>query len=190
MSNRPVTDNDQLEGYRNYLRLLARLQLDPRFLGKVDPSDLVQESLLKAHQNLAGFEWRSDAELAAWLRKILANTLTDTVRRFRAGQRDVGLERSIEDSSARIEQLLAGSSADPIEYVMYQERLMLLADALAELPEDQRTAIELKHLQGFNVSEICTQLDRSRASVAGLLRRGLERLRELLADTQGSDIFL
>ena len=148
MSNRPVTTNSQLEGYRNYLRLLARLQLDARFLGKVDPSDLVQESLLKAHQNLNGFQWRSDAELAAWLRKILANTLTDTVRRFRAGQRDVGLERSIEDSSARIDQLLAESSANPVACAMYQERLVLLADALAPSfvillrPMDCRVEIE------------------------------------------------
>lgn len=190
MSNRPVPINGQLEGYRNYLRLLARLQLDARFLGKLDPSDLVQESLLKAHQNLERFHWRSDAELAGWLRTILANTLADAVRRFQAGRRDVELERSLEDSAARIEELCAGSSAAPEQAALDRERLARLADALAALPEDQRTAIELKHLQGLALAEICQRLNRSRASVAGLLRRGLERLRELLADADGSDVAL
>src|SRR5688572_3038691 len=101
MSNGPA-HSDRLELYRNYLRLLARLQLDPRLLGKLDPSDVVQETLLKAHQALARFQWTSEGELASWLRTILANTLSDAVRRFQSSYRDVDLERSIHDSSARL----------------------------------------------------------------------------------------
>src|SRR6516165_5545806 len=62
-----------LEAFRDYLRLLARLQIDPRLQGKVYPSDIVQETLLKAHQASPEFQWRSEGEQAAWLRKILAN---------------------------------------------------------------------------------------------------------------------
>ena len=149
-----------LEAYREYLRLLARIQLDSCLRGKLDPSDVAQETLLKAHQAIAAqtFRWQSDAEMAAWLRTILANTLTNAVRKFAAGARDVyrerSLEGSLEESSARLEAWLA---------------------------DDQRTALEMLHLQGHCVDAIANQMGRSATAVAGLLRRGMKKLRQLLA---------
>src|SRR5437764_11316223 len=106
-----------LESYRDYLRLLARLHLDARLRGKLDPSDVVQETLLKAHEKLDQFRGSTDAELAGWLRQILANQLLQAMRQFSAGVRDVGRERSLEagleDSSVRLERWLADEQSSP-----------------------------------------------------------------------------
>src|SRR5436305_11172087 len=79
-----------LELYRRYLTLLARLQIGQRLQGKVDASDLVQETFLEAHRNFARFEGASEGQLVAWLRQILAARLGDLLRRYLGTQgRDV-----------------------------------------------------------------------------------------------------
>src|SRR5439155_6153692 len=144
MNEQAETGEPCLEHYREYLRLLARLHLDVRLQGKVDPSDIVQQTLLKAHENRDQFRGQTEAELSAWLRRILANTLTDALIQFGRAKRDVALERSLEgamqNSSVRLEAWLAADQSSPSEPVIRQEQLQQLATALAQLPDDQRTA--------------------------------------------------
>ena len=87
------------------------------------------------------------------------------------------------DSSARLEAWLAGEQSTPSQQVMRNEQLQRLASALAQLPDEQRMAVELKHLQGLTVAVVAERMGRSRASVVGLLFRGLKKLRELLPES-------
>jgi RNA polymerase sigma-70 factor (ECF subfamily) len=175
-----------LEQFRDYLRLLARLQIDGRLRGKLDPSDLVQQTLLKAHQAKGQFRGASAAEQAAWLRQILARTLANAIRDYTRAKRDVTLERSLqaslEQSSARLEAWLVADQAGPGEVAERNEQLLNLAQAMADLPAAMREVLLLKHCHGWSVAEIGDHLGRSRASVASLLRRGLKHLREHLHD--------
>lgn len=184
MSERPETHGSVLERYRDYLQLLARLRVGRQLQGKIDPSDLVQLTLLRAHQAIEQFQGTQECERAAWLRKVFATTTADEIKRYSRGKRDVGLERSLlalhDESSTRLETWLAGDHSSPSQHALRQEQLVLLAEALAAIPEDQRRAVELHHLGGCSVADVGLQLGKSKAAVAGLLRRGLRDLRQRL----------
>jgi RNA polymerase sigma-70 factor (ECF subfamily) len=175
-----------LEGYRDYLRLLAQAQLGPRLQAKLDSSDVVQQAILQAHASRAQFRGTTEAEWLAWLRAILANVLAAAARRFDAGARAVARERSLEAelerSSSQLECLLADDQTSPSERAVRGEELLRLARALARLPEDQRRVVELHYLKGLPVADVADQVGRTRPATAGLLFRGLKKLRELLRD--------
>lgn len=182
--NDGLPSGSALEGFRDYLLLLARLQLDVRMRSKLDPSDVVQLTLLKAHTQWERVGHRPAGEVRAWLRTILANTLIDMARKYvyQPVEQGQSLEAALEQSSARLEGWLAADESSPSGRAMNQERVLRLAAGLAQLPEVQRTAIELRHLQGCPVNMIAEVMQRSPAAVAGSLRRGLEKLREVLGE--------
>ncbi len=175
---------DELERYRAYLRVVARLHLGRALTPHVDASDLVQETLLKAYEARAEYQGQTDDERRAWLRKILARAAIDACRRLGRQKRNWMLDRSIEatvnESAFRLESALAADQTSPSECVMRNEQLVWLADALCRLPADQRLAVELHHLGNLPVSNVAIVMDKSVSSVAGLLRRGLASLREEL----------
>jgi RNA polymerase sigma-70 factor (ECF subfamily) len=171
-----------LERFRAYLHLLARMHLDPRLRGKLDASDVVQQALLQAHQARGQFRGQTDAERTAWLRQILARCLGNALRDFGRAKRKICLERSLEQaldaSSARLAVWIAADQSSPSQHLERQEQAVRLADALAALPEAQREALVLQHWHGWSLAEIGEHLGRGPAAVAGLIKRGLKQLRQ------------
>jgi RNA polymerase sigma-70 factor (ECF subfamily) len=165
---------------------LARLGLDANLRVLADSSDVVQQTLLKAHERIAQFRGRSEAELLAWLRRILAHNLGDLARA--AGRPDRGrelpLEERLEASSARLASWLVDKQPSPGEQVQRQELMLRLAWSLAMLPPDQRTALETHHLEGLSVPEVARRMGRSAGAVAGLLHRGLKSLRSHMSELE------
>ena len=188
MNHPPAAGEQTWERYRGSLRVLAGLHLPAYLRGKLDPSDVVQQVLLKAHEKRDQFRGHSEAEAAGWLRAILTNTLAEVARGYGRQQRDPARERSleaaVEESSARLEGWLAADQSSPSEAADRHDRLRKLADAVTRLPDDQRRAVELRHLFELPVADIAAEMGRTEVAVAGLVRRGLKRLRELLAEDQ------
>jgi RNA polymerase sigma-70 factor (ECF subfamily) len=170
--------------FRAYLIFQARARVDPRLAGKLDLSGVVQQTLLEAHRTIADLGgWNEDRQ-AAWLRQALAHNLADEIRKLRAAGRDATRERSLEEaagaSSARLEAWLAAEQSSPSEQAQRRERALRVAEALEGLPADQREALVLQHWHGWTLARIAEHLGRTPGSVAGLVRRGLDRLRESL----------
>jgi RNA polymerase sigma-70 factor (ECF subfamily) len=173
-----------LEAYRDYLLVLARAHLAARLRTKLDASDVVQQALLQAHAGRGQFQGRTPAELAAWLRRILANVLAGSARAFATAARDVGAERSLaaalDESSAQLGAGLAAGHSSPSEQAARGEQMLRVSAALARLPDDQRRAVELHHLAGLSLADVGEVMGRSSRAVAGLLVRGMRRLRQSL----------
>jgi RNA polymerase sigma-70 factor, ECF subfamily len=184
MTQDPAEFGQPLERYRAYLGLLARAQLPAPLRRHVGCSDIVQQTLLQAHRKRDQFRGHSEAEYRAWLRAILAHLLADVARRSGSGpaSRAPSLQRVLEESSQRLERCLAADDSSPSQRLLRQERLLALAEALDRLPDDQRTALELRYLQGLSIAETCQRMGRGTPSVANLLYRGLKGLRKQLGD--------
>jgi RNA polymerase sigma-70 factor (ECF subfamily) len=181
----------QLERQRQSLRLLARLQLDPRLRAKLDPSDLVQQTLLNAWKAIDQFRGGTTAELAAWLRRILANNLAQELRKFSRPGRNLDLEQTlgagVERSSLCLEKLLCDQGPAPDRAAERGEQILALAAALDQLPADQGSALEMRYFDDLSVVEIGKIMNRSAKSVAGLLFRGVQKLRALLTAGAGGN---
>lgn len=178
--------------YGNYLKLLVSAQMDNRLRARVSPSDVVQETFFEAHRDFAQFRGQSTAEFVAWLRKIVVNNILRVVEQHvHAEKRDVRREVSLqeigqrlEQSTVRLETLLAEETDSPSHCAVEREREILLADALARLPADYRDVIVLRHIEGLPFDEVALRMERSPGAVRMLWLRSLKRLREILGKEQ------
>lgn len=171
--------------YQGWLHLLARLQIDTQFQGKFGASDIVQQTLLEALRDLRQFRGRTEAELLAWLRQILAHVLAHEVRRYCGTQqrdlaREVSLEQSLAQSSQHLGDLLAASTPSPSQRAIQHEHEMVLADVLSQLPDDYREVIVLRNLEGLSHEQVAQRMGRSVAAVRMLWVRALARLRQTI----------
>ncbi len=176
----------ELEQYRDYLKMLADMQLNPRLRVKEGSSDIVQQTMLDAHRDFANFHGKSELELRAWLKMILTRNVLTVARRYgthkRAAGREVSFQAQMEKSSALFHQQLVVDQTSPSVKLIKQERSEQLAAALLKLLDDERSAVLLKHFHDWSVADIAQHLGRTPEAVAGLLRRGLKKLREHLRE--------
>lgn len=179
-----------LRRFEPWLRLLARVQLESRFRSRFDASDIVQQTLLEAIKALPQFRGSTEAELTAWLRRILAHALAHEIRRHQGTQKrdvtlDVSLDHELVQSAQRFGALLAESGPSPSQQAVRRERDVLLAEVLASLPEDHREVLILRHLEGFSHEEIAERMNRSAGAVRMLWVRALAGLRDAATRLDG-----
>jgi RNA polymerase sigma-70 factor, ECF subfamily len=169
-----------LDGYRDYLRLLARVRVGQDLRTRLDPSDLVQETLLEAQRDFQQFLGGSEGELAVWLRRILARNLADQLKYHQSQKRDIGREQPLEVLIEQAHEALAAPLSTPSKLASRREQAVVMASAMARLPTDYREVITLRHVEGRSFDEIAAQMGRSAGAVRMLWMRALERLGEVM----------
>jgi RNA polymerase sigma-70 factor (ECF subfamily) len=173
-----------LELYRNYLRLVARSLIGGALRVQLDPSDLVQETFLKAHRDFGQFAGGTERELVAWLRQILVRSLANQAKHHRRQARDQQRQESLDDlleqSSRPLELALAARAPSPSEAASRREQSVLLADAVDRLPADYHEAFVLRTLEHVPFEEIAVRMGRTTGAVRMLWARAVKRLNEML----------
>jgi len=173
--------------YRHYLWLLAQGQIGGRLRARCDPSDLVQQTLLEAFRDFAGFTGAHEVELLAWLRKILAHNLYNEARHHGAQRRDAARQVSLDDIQAGLDRssmilgkCLPANVPSPSQVAGEREAAVYLADTLARLPKDYQTVLWLRVFEGLPAEEVAERMGRTAGAVRMLQLRALTALREMM----------
>ena len=139
-----------------------------------DAQDCLQDAMLRIYRSIAGFKGQSS--FSTWVYRITMNTCLDELRRRKArgaasldGLLDSGWSPTDEEDV-------------PEKHAVASEQRRMLDKAIADLPEDMRSAIVLRDIQGFAYDEIAGMLDANIGTVKSRISRGRERLRQILKD--------
>jgi RNA polymerase sigma-70 factor, ECF subfamily len=185
----PNARDDLFNRYRHYLWVLAQAQVGRFLRAKCDPSDIVQQTLLEAHRDFPAFAGNHEGELLAWMRQILAHNVYNETRRYTARQRDAAREVSLDQVRAGVDksslclgECLQAEVPSPSDAAQRHELGARLAEQLARLPEDYRTVILLRVLEGLPAEEVARRMDRSTGAVRMLQLRALTALREQMRE--------
>lgn len=179
-----------LERYRPFLLAYARQRVGARLAVRSDASDIVQQTLFEAHQAFPMFQGASEPEFSAWIKRIHSHNLAEVIRKHvHVAKQSIENEQRMDspDGSASFcwwEP--AAKQSTPSQRLIKGEKALRLAEVLESLPEMQREAVRLRHLEGWHVEDIAKELDKSLAATAGLIKRGLQTLRVRMAGESSS----
>ena len=172
-----------LEQYRPYLLVLAQRYLDPKLQGRLDPADVVQVTFMEAQRDLESFRGEDIASMLAWMLKILRNNVASMhqhhlATKKRSARMEIGFHHAATDSQPGIGEMIPSETTSPSQQAMRGEAVMELAESMLRLPPAQQEALRLRYMEGWTLKQIADHMKKSEMAVAGLLKRGLQGLRE------------
>jgi RNA polymerase sigma-70 factor (ECF subfamily) len=181
-----VARDQLLERYRRRLRRMVAVRFDPRLAARVDPSDVVQETLAEAAGLLDRYLQERPLPFYPWLRQLAQRRLIELYRRHvQARRRTVTREESTcglpSRSALALTEQLFGRASSPSARLHRQERGDRVRAALAALPEHDREVLVLRILEGLPTRQTAAVLQISEVAVRSRQVRALERLKALLS---------
>lgn len=185
----PDSVAELLAQFREFLLLTAAAAIPASHRARLDASDVVQETMLKANSRFDSFAGVTEAELAAWLRTTLNRTVIDGLRKLRTArgadpQRVHSVETMFERESHVWQNLLSASGTSPSMQASQHEAALILAGAMATLSPDYRQVLTLRSIEERTWPEVAAAMDRTEGSVRMLWTRALVQLRPKLESRQ------
>jgi RNA polymerase sigma-70 factor (ECF subfamily) len=184
-----------LEQYRDRMRRMVALRLDPRLQGRVDPSDVIQEGYIDAAQRLDEYARDRSAPFYIWLRFLVGQRIAEQHRRHLGARvRDAGREVSLyrgpmpEASTAALAAQLLGKLTSPSEMAIRAERKIRLQQALNAMDPIDREIIVLRHYEQMNNGEAALVLGLDKSAASKRYTRAVIRLKNILAGLTGGDL--
>src|SRR5690242_3183205 len=182
--------------HRDRLKRMVHLRLSHRLAGRVDDSDVLQESYLEAARRIEEYLREPKLPFFLWLRHLTALKLAEVHRRhlgtqIRDADREVTLQRGgmpLADSVSLAAQLL-GTLTTPSQAVIKAETRLLVQEALNSMDPIDREVLALKHFEQLSTTEIAEVLGLSKAGAGSRYLRAIKRLREILSRIPGFEAF-
>ena len=140
-----------------------------------DAMDCVQNAMLRIYKSLSSFKRQS--AFSTWIYRITMNSCLDELRRKKS-RSAVSLDVLLETGWAPADK------SNPERETEQKEKRRVIDRAISELPEDMRSAIVLREIQGFRYEEIAEMLDTNIGTVKSRISRGRERLRATLLENK------
>ena len=182
--------------YRNYLRMVVRAGMGPRLRERVEMSDVVQEALVEVVRQFPQFTGQNEAALVGWLRRLVAQKLAD-LGRYHSRAKRLGDAHAVpldapwdgegrpalhahDAAGARLLDMLALSQTSPSEAASRRELIVLLADALTGIEDQESEVLWLYHAEGLSFESIGERLGLGRKAVRGIWARALKQLKRAL----------
>jgi RNA polymerase sigma-70 factor (ECF subfamily) len=179
--------------FREPLRRMIGLRLDPALAKRVDASDIVQDVLLEANQRLAEYLKKPDMPFHLWLRHLAQDRIIDTHRRHRLAQRrSIDKEQAIDkptwadESSASFAQMFVDTERTPASEAIQRELQRKLADAVNALEDDDREIILMRHHELLSNGEVAEALKLTEAAASMRYLRAVRRLKAALVPEESS----
>jgi len=179
-----------LDRHRRRLRQMVAVRLDRRLLARLDPSDIVQEVLLEAHQKLDDYLHKRPLPFYPWLRQIAWQRLLKLHEHHQAGKRRVGREEARlpmlpDESALELVRRLATPGSTASEHAVREEVRERVRAALGRLRENDREVLVLRYLEQLTPGQIAAVLGVGEGAVRTRHTRALLRLQALLSEEEG-----
>ena len=177
-----------MDELKRYLNFIAKRQFDRTLQAKMGPSDIVQESMMRAVNHLDQFRGQTLEEFRGWVRQILINEARQMNRDWRAQKRNVDRERRLVDSQSKdIQAGLSDSLPTPGTYAAAEEQSVVIRAALEKLDEEQNQIIRWRNWEGLSFEEIAHRLDTSISTASRKWYQALVAFKEKLSLERAED---